>query len=92
MHEGNEVQRAFRREGGSLVRSGGADIGPGDVLALGPWAVHAISANGTWCRAVHVYLGSLSSIDRSLFDPETFDEEPMTDERYENFCRHSGSL
>lgn len=40
-----------------------------------------------WSRAVHVYLGALSSIDRSLFDPDTFDEEPMTVERYAEFCR-----
>ena len=91
VYEGIEEQRYFRREGGSLVRSGGADIGPGEVLALGPRAVHAISANGGWCRAVHVYLGALSSIDRSLFDPETFDEKPMTSERYEKFCRRGGS-
>lgn len=87
VYEGIEQQRYFRRDGGSLVRSGGAGIGPGDVLTLGPAAVHAISASGSWCRAAHVYLGALSSIDRSLFDPDTFDEEPMTVERYAKFCR-----
>ena len=87
VYEGIEEQRYFRRHGGSLVPSGAADIGPGDVLTLGPNAVHAISASGRWCRAVHVYLGALSSIERSLFDPDTFDEEPMTVERYAEFCR-----
>ncbi|MGA9275888.1 hypothetical protein [Ilumatobacter sp.] len=87
VYEGTEEQRYFRRDGGSLVRSGGADIGPGDVLTLGPAAIHAIGSTGSWCRAIHVYLGPLSSIDRSLFDPDTFDEEPMTVERYAEFCR-----
>lgn len=91
VYEGIEEQRYFRRDGGSLVRSGGADIVPGDVLTLGPLAVHAISANIDWCRAVHVYLGALSSIDRSLFDPDTFEEEPMTVERYTEFCRQGAS-
>lgn len=87
VYEGVEAQRYFRRDGATLVPSGGAEIGPGEVLTLGPTAVHAIGAPSGWCRAVHVYLGALSSIDRSLFDPETFDEEPMTVERYDEFCR-----
>lgn len=87
VYEGVEEQRYFRRDGGSLVSSGAADIGPGEVLTLGPAAVHAISASKAWCRAVHVYFGALSSIDRSLFHPATFDEEPMTVERYAAFCR-----
>ena len=87
VYEGIEEPRYFRRNGGSLVRSGGADIGPGDVLTLGPAAIHAISATGSWCRAVHVYLGALDSVDRSLFDPDTYDDEPMTVERYAGFCR-----
>lgn len=87
VYAGAEQQRYFRREAGGLVPSGGTTIEPGDVLTLGPAAIHAISAAGaTWCRAVHVYLGSLSSIDRSLFHPVTFSEEPMTTDRYEEFC------
>lgn len=91
VYEGVEEQRYFRRDGESLIRCGGADIVPGEVLTLGPTAVHAISAGGRWCRAVHVYLGALSSIDRSLFDPDTFVEEPMTAERYEELCRRRPS-
>lgn len=87
VYQGIEAQRYFRRDGATIVHSGAADIGPGHVLTLGPAAVHAISAGESWCRAVHVYLGALGSIDRSLFDPDTFDEEPMTVERYAEFSR-----
>lgn len=87
VYEGAEEQRYFRRDGDTVVPSGGATIEPGQVLTLGPSAIHAIAAVGSaWCRAVHVYLGPLSSIDRSLFDPVTFAEEPLTTDRYDHFC------
>ncbi|MEQ8438404.1 MAG: hypothetical protein RIB65_13000 [Ilumatobacter fluminis] len=88
VYEGRERHRFFRRSRDVPVPSGTADVDAGDVLALGPSAIHAISAPGAWCRAVHVYLGSLSSVDRTLFDPDTLDAEPMTAERYDAHCRH----
>ncbi len=85
---GSEEQRFFVRAGDTLSPRRGRVIDAGAVLTLGKKAIHAISAPGkTPCRAVHVYLGSLSTIERSLFDPETFAEEPLSIERYAEFCR-----
>ena len=38
-------------------------------------------------RAIHVYLGDIFNVERSVFDPETLAEHPMTPERYDEFCR-----
>ena len=55
---------------------------------MAPDAVHAIAAAGPeQCRAIHVYLGPISTVERSLFHPETFAEEPLTIERYAEFGR-----
>lgn len=63
------------------------DVGVGDILTLGPAAVHAIDATGpTWASAIHVYLGRLSTVDRSLFNPETFTETPLDLDLYDEWC------
>lgn len=86
--DGAEVHRFFHRGPDGIEAAGGRTIAAGDVLSMQPEAIHAIAAQGPeTCRAVHVYLGSLSSVDRSLFHPETFVEEPMTLERYAEFGR-----
>ena len=87
VYEGSERHRLYRRDAGALVHSGGADVGVGEVLLLGPSAIHAISAPTEWCRAIHLYVGSLTTADRSLFDPDTGAEEPMTADRYAELCR-----
>lgn len=89
-YAGQEVQRFFRRTPGSpqaIEPSGGATIASGDVLTLGAQAVHAIDAAGpAWSSAVHVYLGKLSVVERSLFHPETFVEEPLDLKKYDSYC------
>ena len=53
-----------------------------------PDAIHAIgAADGAWTRALHVYLGGLSTVRRSIFHPETMAEEPLTLGRYVAWCR-----
>lgn len=86
--DGAEVHRFFHRTDGGLDPAKGRTIGPGEVLSMTSEAVHAIAALGPeQCRAIHVYLGSISSVDRSIFHPETFAEEPLTLERYAEFLR-----
>lgn len=89
VYEGVEVHRFFARDDATtLVPAGGRSVGVGETVSMRPEAVHAIAAEGPdWCRAVHVYLGPLSSIDRSIFHPETFAEERLTMARYEQWCR-----
>jgi len=88
VYEGIEHNRFFKRKQGALESAGEKDIGPGDVLRIHPVTIHAISAGASKpCRALHVYLGGLSDVDRSLFDPKTGREEPMTAERYDGFIQ-----
>ncbi len=95
VYDGGEVHRFYRRTGTSepaIEHSGTRTIRAGDdVLALTPEAVHAIAAaDGAWTRAVHVYLGGLSGVDRSIFHPETGVEEPLSMGRYVAWCRPNG--
>lgn len=88
VYEGVERNRFFARENGGLKPAGEQNIEAGKVLRIHPSTIHAISASGSEsCRALHVYLGGLSSIDRSLFDPQSGKEEPMTSDRYDGFIQ-----
>jgi len=90
VYDGVEHNRFFRRKDGALESAGEKDIGPGDVLRVHSATIHAISAGASKpCRALHVYLGALSTVDRSLFDPQTGHEEPMTPERYDEFIQRA---
>lgn len=86
--EGAEEQRFWAKSGGGLASTPGRTLAAGDVMALGEAAVHAISAPaGRPARAIHVYLGDIYAIDRSVFDPDTLEAYPMTSDRYDQFCR-----
>ena len=95
VYQGAEVQRFFHRDASSadtLHETPGRTIHPGEVLSLGSSTIHAIStADDRWARAVHVYLGPLSSVDRSLYDPITSLPEAMTSARYDALCVALGS-
>lgn len=85
--QGCEDQRFYRRRGDGLQEMRGRAIELGEVLTLGKATVHAISTDGPGiCRAVHVYLGKLADIDRTIFDPETYEPHTFTIERYAEYC------
>ncbi|MGY9073987.1 MAG: hypothetical protein ACKVHU_13700 [Acidimicrobiales bacterium] len=87
-YDGVERHRFFTRTDSGLERVGTRDLAAGQVIALPDDAVHAIAAtNGQWCRAVHVYFGSISSASRSLFHPVTFAEVAMGMDTYLDWCR-----
>lgn len=57
---------------------------PGDVLQIKPNDIHAVScASAEPCCGIHVYLGCLTTVNRSLFDSARGDELRFTDENYE---------
>ena len=85
--EGCEDQRFYRRNSDGLTQMRGRAVKAGEVLTLGKATVHAISTDGPEpARAVHVYLGPLAEVDRTIFDPETLEPLPFTLERYSQFC------
>lgn len=85
--EGCEDQRFWSRTATGIEPAAGRALAAGESVTLGERAIHAISAADRPARAVHVYLGDIYAVDRSIFDPETLVEHPMTDDRYDDFCR-----
>ena len=86
--EGSERNRFYRRTGGRARLATRRVVRSAEVIALRERTVHAISAEGgERCRALHVYLGSLSSRPRSLFHPESGLEEPFDFDTYLYYVR-----
>lgn len=85
--EGCEVQRFWGRTPTGIEPATGRALTAGESVTLGERAIHAISAADRPARAVHVYLGDIYAAERSIFDPESLVEHPMTDDRYDEFCR-----
>ena len=89
--EGCEEQRFWKRTDDGIVSTPGQSLKAGDILSLGVQAVHAISApRDQHARAVHVYLGDVYDVARSVFHPESLLEHRYTSDRYDEFCRASG--
>ena len=60
------------------------DVYAGDMLSLGPEAVHAVTAGTAEpSLALHVYLGPLMQIERSLFNWRTGEAIPFTMENFQ---------
>lgn len=86
--EGDERNRFYRRTEGGARLATRRVVRPAEVIALRERTVHAISADaGERCRALHVYLGPLSSRPRSLFHPESGVEETYDFDTYLYYVR-----
>ncbi len=84
VYVGAEENRLYRRGGGRLEQVKTRRVGPGEVFTIGPAGIHAVQAEGgETCSGIHVYLGPLTKIERSLFDWETGEAFPYNDEAYE---------
>ena len=70
---------------GGIRKSGKAELPPGEVLSIGPSAIHSVTCiSDEPCSGIHVYLGKLTTVDRSLFNTETNETLKFTDENYLN--------
>lgn len=75
-----------------LKNSGHQVLEPGDMLAMGEEAIHSVSCvSDEPCCGLHVYLGKLTTIERSLFHPQTYERMAFTDENYERLQQEAGS-
>ncbi|MGB0846404.1 MAG: hypothetical protein ACPGSM_06750 [Thiolinea sp.] len=71
-------------DGGKLINSGHQVLAPGDMLAMGVEAIHSVNCvSDEPCCGLHVYLGRLTTVERSLFHPQTHERIPYTEENYE---------
>jgi predicted metal-dependent enzyme (double-stranded beta helix superfamily) len=77
IYAGRENNTLYRRQGTTIVESGGKEIGEGEVLVLGNDAIHAVhNPAGSHTTGIHVYGGDFFGTPRSQWDPATMQEEP----------------
>ena len=73
---------------GGIRKSSEVKLNAGEVLQIGPSAIHSVGcASDEPCCGIHVYLGNLSEVDRSLFDTERGEVMAFTDENYVRLTR-----
>ncbi|SFQ19955.1 hypothetical protein [Tranquillimonas alkanivorans] len=69
VYRGRERNRLWRLIDGTLHPAGWLDLAAGEMHVLSAEDVHTVQAlDGTPSLGLHVYLGPLSQMDRSLFD------------------------
>ncbi len=72
VYDGSEHNHFYRREQDTLKHVKSKVVAAGEVLSIGPDGIHTVqSYGGEPCQALHVYLGALSTVKRSLFDWDT---------------------
>lgn len=85
VYEGVERNTFFKASDSTGISpSSETDIGPGDVLSLGPSAIHCVECiSDTPSSGLHVYLGKLTTVERDLYDLGTGRKLSFSDEEYE---------
>lgn len=69
---------------GGIRKSSEVELSAGNVLEIGPSAIHAVGcASDEPCCGIHVYLGELTTVDRSLFDTAENTILNFTDANYQ---------
>jgi predicted metal-dependent enzyme (double-stranded beta helix superfamily) len=78
IYGGREDNAFYRRNGDSLVPSGGRELMDRGVLLLGDDVIHAVHnpASSSYTGAIHVYGGDFVGTPRSQWDPTTLLEQP----------------
>ena len=88
VYEGTEINQLFRHDDSGLSLVSEKQVGPGETLSIGGEGIHGVyTKDGRDSLALHVYLGSLKTVSRSLFDPESGREMAFTDENYQALLR-----
>ncbi len=84
LYDGIESNVFFENDPDSLIReSGEVRLAAGDVLQIGPSAIHAVRCvSDTPCQGIYVYLGRLTTVPRSLFDLKNARPLKFTDTNY----------
>ncbi|QMU58828.1 MAG: hypothetical protein GKR98_11865 [Boseongicola sp.] len=68
---------------GAMHKVSEVQLTAGNVLQIGPDAIHAVGCDSPEpCCGIHVYLGELTTVDRSIFDIKSGEELKFTDDNY----------
>jgi predicted metal-dependent enzyme (double-stranded beta helix superfamily) len=77
IYTGGEDNTFFRRDGTTIVESGGRSLRPGDLCLLGDDAVHGVhNPTGQHAGAIHIYGGDFFTTPRSEWPGPPYVEEP----------------
>ncbi len=90
---GSERNYLFRQTDCGLELTATKLLAAGDTFYLGPKAIHAATAASTTpCNGIHVYLGELTKLPRSLYDWDTGEAQLFSDEAYDKLKREAQFL
>jgi predicted metal-dependent enzyme (double-stranded beta helix superfamily) len=77
IYTGREDNIMWRRSGGSIEACGAKALFEGDVAALAVEAIHSVTNPlPRFTGGIHIYGGDFFDTPRSLWNPETLEEEP----------------
>lgn len=83
LYEGVETNCFYRREGERLVTTAVSDSHAPEVLVLPSDTIHSVANPGpNYSRAIHVYLGPLTRIERSVWTADGLQERPFDNAFY----------
>ena len=84
VYQGVERNDLYDRDDKGLpVLQSSTDIPAGQVVQIASDAIHGVTCTSqNPSEALHVYLGALTAVDRSLFDVDAGQELPFTDAHY----------
>lgn len=84
---GAEYAAYYRLKDGAPEQTKALTYAPGDIVTLSADTIHAVGNPGTErSLALHIYFGNLPVIARSLWNPDTGQTVPFTDENYFRFA------
>ncbi|WOH39306.1 hypothetical protein RI844_08790 [Thalassotalea fonticola] len=87
VYQGTEEHTFFDNSNGIYKEVQSISLGAGEVEKLSPKQIHTVTAKNTASHALHIYLGKLSTVERSLFDFESGKEIPFTLNNYEKLAQ-----
>ena len=77
VYGGREENTFYRRQGSTIIASGGKELAESDILLMGDDTIHAVhNPQRSYTGAVHVYGGDFIKVARSQWDARTLKEEP----------------
>ncbi|MGB0504882.1 MAG: hypothetical protein ACPGGK_01690 [Pikeienuella sp.] len=93
VYRGNEVEVLYHREEDKLRHAKNRVVKTGELLSLGPDAVHAVTADGEGqSHAIHIYQGPLTNVTRSLFDWNSGGKVDFTMENFHAMLRNRSEV
>lgn len=89
VYQGAEQHTFFDNCNGEYKAIKSLNLGASQVAKLSPNQIHTVTATNTASQALHIYLGKLSTVKRSLFKFGSGKQIPFSVENYEKLAQVS---